>query len=139
MIRVYRVEHLDVLFNSDSGVGVGPYVCWGSSSDWYGRMINHHADSINFPPICVDGLYGKDTPDHVCCFTSIEKMLSWFDGYLPYLLEEGFGCVEYVISSEPIIGTSEKQALFDIGTILSREVLDAEFEVGVIDEMKKII
>lgn len=104
MNTVYRVQH--------STENIGPYVSskikW--SIEWYSEMMSHHSN-ICHPNLREDNLSEYRDSDYVCGFNSLDKLKSWFDGYLFNLIDAGFIIAEYEVE-DYITGISGKQVVF---------------------------
>jgi len=104
MKTVFRVQHKEQ--------NVGPYVGGKISWDveWYSRMMGHHAN-YSHPNLREDDLSVYSNSEYVCGFDSLDKLKSWFDGYLLNLIDAGFIIAEYQVEGY-IIGISGKQVVF---------------------------
>lgn len=103
MKTVYRVQH-----NAEN---IGPYT-GGHSADeeWWEKMTTYHAD-FHHPNLREDDLTIYCNSEYVCAFDSLDKLKSWFDGYLFNLIDAGFIIAEYEVD-DYIIGISGKQVVF---------------------------
>ena len=124
---VYRVEHETISVYKNKNIGQGCYVNRPIEADWYERMREEHANSYIHPNIWVDGMEcftDRENGDiYYCCFSSIELLETWFEGYLDLLAEEGFIVVEYTLNEEAKEGYSRKQSMFSENVIISKRNL----------------
>lgn len=105
MKTVYRVQHKDE--------NIGPYTSDYCSGEWYYRMLEHHRD--NEHPNKWEDYYKNHSDvslDHVFGFSSLEKLSSWFDGYLMSLIYEGGFIITQYKVEDYIEGQSGKQVVF---------------------------
>lgn len=131
-ITVYLVEHksepieLRQQKNTNILINKGPYLGFRSKSA--DKMGDAHNDNYTHPSIRNDiskwSEMGFKFYDHFCCFTNIEQLKTWFDGFLVILNRRGFVIAEYIIEHDGVIvGESNTQAVFDINKVLEKKII----------------
>lgn len=104
MNTVYRIQ-----FETDETIGA--YSFW--QHPVCGRMSKAHNTCNDHPSPYQDiGMIGHDVkPDEYCGCETPAKLLKWFKGFIPNLLQAGFEIVK--LTNVTITGRGEHQVLFE--------------------------
>ena len=122
MQKVYRLEHTTVISPySYNGVNSGVYtIDYGIICEVLQDKLCDAHNGSSHPCVREDGIFNGE--DWFSCFTDLESLKWWFDGFLAELLDAGCQVVSYVVG-EVVVGNSGKQAVFHEGTTFGEKTV----------------